>query len=116
MPGSEAIRVDRTSHAGAVVVAPVGDVDMSRSPDLRQTLREVLSARPQRVVVDLTDVGYMDSSGLATLVEAMRQAKASRIGLVLCGLSEKVRAIFEIARLHQFFTIVESVEAAVSSG
>jgi anti-sigma B factor antagonist len=112
MAGADGIRIDSTSRTGTVVVAPVGDVDMSRSPDLRQALREVISRRPQRVIVDLGEVGYMDSSGLATLVEAMRQAKTARTSLVLCAMTDKVRAIFEIARLHQFFIIAPTLDQA----
>lgn len=115
MSDSELIAVDETRHAGAVVVSPKGDVDMSRSPVLRETLREVQGKRPQRVVIDLSAVDYMDSSGLATLVEAMRTAKGHTTKLVLCGLNDKVRAIFEIARLHHFFTIVDSVDRAIEA-
>ena len=113
MSDSELIAVDREAHEGAVVVSPRGDVDMSRSPVLRETLRAVQADRPKRVVIDLSEVEYMDSSGLATLVEAMRTAKSHATKLVLCGLNEKVRAIFEIARLHHFFAIVDSVDQAL---
>lgn len=113
MADPDSITVNARTHEGAVLVCPTGDVDMSRSPVLRQTLREVQASRPKRLVVDLSGVEYMDSSGLATLVEAMRSSKASSTKLVLCGMNDKVRAIFEIARLHQFFTIVGSVDEAV---
>jgi anti-sigma B factor antagonist len=99
--------------SGAVIVAPSGEIDMSRSPILRNTLREVLDKDPDRLVVDLTDVAYMDSSGLATLVEAMRSAKEHTAEMMLCGLNDQVRAIFEIARLHHFFTITDSRQQAL---
>ena len=65
--------------------------------------------------MNLADVDYMDSSGLATLVEAMRTAKTHKTEMVICGMSEKVRAIFEIARLHHFFTIVTSLDDALET-
>lgn len=99
---------------GAVVVAPQGDVDMSRSPTLRATLQGVHEKRPRLLVVDLEGVSYMDSSGLATLVESMRTAKGHGTEMVLCGMNDKVRAIFEIARLHHFFTIVDTREQALA--
>lgn len=95
-----------------IVIAPKGDVDMSCSPTLRSALRSEQESRPRRLVVDLSNVGYMDSSGLATLVEAMRTAKRNGTRMILCGMNDKVRAIFEIARLHQFFTIVDSLSDA----
>ena len=54
----------------------------------------------------------MDSSGVATLVEAMQKAMRSQTKLVLCGMEEKVRSIFEIARLDAVFTIVDDTKAA----
>ncbi len=103
------LEVKIESVGGATVLSPQGDVDMSRSPSFREHVRLAQRAKPERVVIDMTDVEYMDSSGLARLVEAMRNGKKLGVDLVLCGLNPKVLAIFEIARLHQFFTIVPTV-------
>jgi anti-sigma B factor antagonist len=113
MPDSESIVAVHSPRTGVVVIAPRSDVDLSRSPDLRLALREAQEKRPQRLIVDLELVGYMDSSGLATLVEAMRTAKSTGSPLILACMNQKVRAIFEIARLDQFFTIVDSVDSAL---
>ena len=113
MGETEIVSVNAEAHSGAVVVSPQGDVDMSRSPVLRQSLHDVQARKPQRLVINLEHVDYMDSSGLATLVEAMRAAKGADTKMVLCGMNDKVRAIFEIARLHHFFTIVDSLDQAV---
>ncbi len=114
MAPEQTIAVRNDLAEGVVVVCPCGDVDMSRSPDLRVALRAVHEKRPMKLVVDLEQVGYMDSSGLATLVEAMRTAKGNKTSMVLCTMNDKVRAIFEIARLHQFFTIVDSLDDAIA--
>jgi len=106
--GEEWIHVGHTS--GGVVVTPVGDIDMSRSPELRLTLRSENEKKPGRLVVNLAKVGYMDSSGLATLVECMRMAKQNGTEMILCGMNERVKAIFDIARLDQFFTILPTIE------
>lgn len=107
---------DDTVHierdAQSIIVRPQGDVDMSRSPQLRQALRDAMSSKPRGLIVDLGEVGYMDSSGLATLVEAMRTAKRAGTKMILCTMNDKVRAIFEIARLDQFFTITADLEEA----
>lgn len=114
MGSTDQVQVDTDSVAGAVLVTPQGDVDMSRSPALRQALRVAQSKRPDRLIVNLTGVSYMDSSGLATLVEAKRSAKAGETEVVLCGMTDKVRAIFEIAKLDRFFTIVDTLENATA--
>lgn len=95
-----------------VVVAPSGDVDLSTSRELQGRLREAMNGRPPLVVVDLGQVPYMDSSGVATLVEAMQIARKQSTKLVLCGMQDKVRSIFEIARLDRVFTIVSDEQAA----
>ncbi|TVQ79393.1 MAG: anti-sigma factor antagonist [Phycisphaeraceae bacterium] len=97
---------------GLVLVAPSGDIDLSCSRDLQQSMRQALDGKPERVVVDLSRVPYMDSSGVATLVEAMQIARKQSTRLILCGLQDKVRSIFEIARLDRVFTIARSLEEA----
>ena len=99
---------------GATIVLPIGDVDLSNSRDLQTSLRQEMSRRPGLVVVDLAKVSYMDSSGVATLVEAMQIARRQATRLVLCELNDKVRAIFEIAHLDRVFTIVPSRAEAVT--
>lgn len=95
-----------------VVVSPSGDVDLSTSRELQGRLREAMTGRPPLVVVDLGQVPYMDSSGVATLVEAMQIARKQSTKLVLCAMQEKVKSIFEIARLDRVFTIVTDEHAA----
>ncbi len=104
--------VEVQQDAGVVIVSPHGDVDMSRSPQLRSALREALESKGSLLIVSLCDVGYMDSSGLATLVEAMRTAKRQGTRMILCGMNPKVKAIFEIARLDQFFVIFDDLDEA----
>ncbi len=92
------------------MVSPEGDIDMHRSPEFRNVLRGVNEKKPKRLIINLEKVGYMDSSGLATLVECMRTAKNNKTEMILCGMNDRVRAIFEIARLDQFFIIVPTVD------
>ncbi len=97
----------------ANVLSPKGDVDLSRSPALRNALRQAQAAKPSKLVVDLAGVEYMDSSGVATLVEALQIARKNNTKIVLCDLKDKVRSIFEIARLDTVFTIVNSRDDAL---
>ena len=107
------IRIER--HKETVVIRPSGDIDLNRSPSLREQLRRAADKSTRRMVVDLGDVPYMDSSGVATLVEAMQLARRGGYTLVLCGLQDRVRSIFEIARLDTVFQVVSDVNAAMSS-
>ena len=98
-----------------IYLALTGDIDLSRSPVLRQTLLDIASRKPGRLVIDLVAVPYMDSSGVATLVEALQALRKSGGKMVLCSLQPKVRSIFEIARLNMVFTIVDDRDAAMSA-
>lgn len=89
-----------------------GELDLSRSPALRTELLQVVAERHPRLVIDLTDVPYMDSSGVATLIEALQQVRQHAGRMILCGLQPKVRSIFEIARLDMVFTIVDTMDQA----
>jgi anti-sigma B factor antagonist len=98
----------------SLVLAPSGDIDLTGSPSLRVELRKAAGEKPIRLVIDLSGVGYMDSSGVATLVEAMQMTRKSNTKLVLCGMQARVRSIFEIARLDSVFTIVPTMDAALA--
>ncbi|MCA9286537.1 MAG: STAS domain-containing protein [Phycisphaerales bacterium] len=112
MNESDDIVVHTVSFDGGVILQPVGDVDLARAPGLRRVLTEAQAKRPQRIVIDLSQVPYMDSSGVATLVEAMQRARAMAHRLVLAAPQTRVRSIFEIARLDTVFTISNDAEAA----
>ncbi len=94
------------------IVTPAGDVDLSGSPVLRNELRKVQQKRPKRIIIELSQVGYMDSTGLATLVEAMQQGRKFSTRIVLCALTDRVRSIIEIARLDSVFVIAPNRDAA----
>ena len=97
-----------------VIVRPEGEIDLARSPELRHQIALVQDMKVAKVIIDLARVPYMDSSGVATLVEAMQVARKVSHTLVLCGLCERVRSIFDIARLGMVFTIVDDVETALA--
>lgn len=109
------IEVRHEQTETAMILQPVGEIDLSRSPALRTHLKMALQGKPARLIVDLQDVPYMDSSGVATFVEAMQQARRHSCELILCGLQDRVRSIFEIARLDMVFTILADVEEAKAS-
>jgi len=97
------------------VVIPRGDVDMLQSSKLREVLKPVLDNSTARVVVDLSEVGYMDSSGIATLIEALQICKQKDMQFVICNLGEGVRSIIELARLDTIFMITSSREEALGA-
>lgn len=115
MSERDSIEVTTEQRGDALVVTPTGDIDLHRSPAFRERLKEVASSKPARLIVDLSRVPYMDSSGVATLVEAMQISRRQSTELVLCGLQDKVRSIFEIARLDMVFKIAPDTDAALGA-
>ena len=99
--------------SAAVAVDISGDVDLHRSPALRETLTKLIDANPGRLVLNLSEVGYMDSSGVATLVEALQRIQRKQGRLLLHSLSPRVQSIFEIARLESIFEIYPSEDEAL---
>ena len=92
-----------------------GDVDMNTSPDVRNSLGEVFRQKGSRaLLINLSDVRYMDSSGIATLVEAMQNCMKQGMRLRLVSLSPSVRDVFEMARLSSVFDIVQDADAALT--
>ncbi len=112
MSGSGQLQIQTRSVGGAVVVSPQGDIDLTASPSLRAELKKAAGQAP--LIVDLAGVSYMDSSGVATLVEAMQAARKGKSKFVLCALQERVKTILHIARLDSFFTIAATVDEAVA--
>lgn len=116
MATSDGIIVTITPIDDGVIVVPNGDIDFSRSPTLRVELMRVLEDQnPPRLVIDLSAVGYMDSSGVATLVETMQCQRKQGHKLVLCNMQPKVKSIFQIARLDLVFMICDSTGSAVQA-
>ncbi len=90
-----------------------GDVDMNSSPDVRGSLVAAFKERGAKaLLIDLSGVRYMDSSGIATLVEAMQNCMTQGMRLRLVELSPSVRDVFELARLASVFEIFPSVNEA----
>jgi len=93
------------------VVEVTGDIDLYTSPKLRQTVLELFRQRGQEtVIVDLSGVQYVDSSGIASLVEGLQEAKKIDARFVLAGLNEGPRHVLELTRLLAVFEIADSAE------
>ena len=92
-----------------------GEIDLHVSPRVSESLRAMLDKKPKRIVVDLSKVSYIDSSGLAVLIEAMQNVEDYGGRFFLAGLQENVKPIFDIARLDQVFVIFPHVDAALAA-
>ena len=92
-----------------------GEIDLHVSPNIAASLQMMIEKKPGKLIVDLSRVTYIDSSGLAVLIEAMQDVEEHGGNFALAGLQETVRAIFEMARLDQVFRIFPDVEMALAA-
>jgi anti-sigma B factor antagonist len=92
-----------------------GEIDLHVSPRVAASLEAMIADKPPRIVIDLSRVNYIDSSGLAVLVEAMQNVEEYGGKFAVAGLQESVRSIFETARLDQVFLIYPHVDAALAA-
>lgn len=111
--GNNVVRKIRREN-GAIVLELAGDIDLHRSVELRAGLLETIQEKPAVLVINMSEVGFMDSSGLATLIEAMQLSRRNGGQLRLVGLNHRVRSIFEISRLDKIFQIFENESEALS--
>ena len=86
-------------------VAIHGRITIATSGEMRRRLSDTLRAKPANVSVDLSDVSYIDTSGLATLLEALRTARKQGTRLILDGIHDQPRYLFEITHLERLFDV-----------
>ena len=103
------------TKAEPAVLPLEGEIDLHVSAQIGAALAALIRNKPSKLVVDLSKVSYIDSSGLAVLIEAMQNVGKYGGTFALSGLQEAVRPIFEIARLDQVFRIFPDVPAAVAT-
>lgn len=90
-----------------------GEINLHRAPALREQLLPLIQQERGNLLIDMTEVPHMDSSGLATLIEALRIVRNSGGRIILHDLPHRVRGLFEIAQLHKTFVIVQNLEEAL---
>jgi anti-sigma B factor antagonist len=97
------------------ILAFSGSLDSSTVKEARPWLLKATGKRPARVVVDLRQLEFLDSTGLSVLVESKRRALENDGDLLLCGLRQPVRIVFELTRLDRFFEIFRLEEEALAA-
>jgi anti-anti-sigma factor len=99
---------------GWTVADVFGEIDFSRSRELRESLSAFVRASA-RLILNLSNVHWMDSTALATLVAARRQLAENRGRLRLCCLNPRVRSLIEITQLNRVFEIFGTEEEAAAA-
>lgn len=97
-----------------IVISLRGEVDLHQSPTLRRVLLDAV-AKGAPVLVEMQSVSYIDSSGVASLVEALQTARKRKTGFSLVAVSDPALRVLQLARLDKVFPILANLEAAAGS-
>ena len=99
------MQIEKSDTGGIATLKLSGEIDLHASPVLRAELQKCVHSKTPALLLDFSAVEYIDSSGLATLIEYVRESSSFKGKLALCGLQKKVRTIFDLVRLNELFVI-----------
>lgn len=100
---------------GLTVCGIEGEIDINSSPDIKKAFDKLISKKEPKIIINFSKVTYVDSSGLATLVEVLKNMRTYGGRLKLTNLSPKIKGLFEITKLEKLFEILGDVEEAISA-
>jgi len=109
------MQITETTEQTIPVVLITGDIDLETSPQLREFLKPKSAKKTPKLLLDFSGVSYIDSSGLATLIEYFQAVQGYGGKLALASLSPRVKNVFEIVRLEQIFTLYPDVPTALTA-
>lgn len=109
------LEIPDTDVEGWTVVAASGEIDVATAAALRERLAALVDGGSARLVVDLEDVDFIDSTGLGVLVGGVRRARSQDGDLRLVCTNTRLLKVFEATGLHDVFTIASSVDQAVAT-
>jgi len=110
------VQIAARPSEGRVILDLSGDIDLANSPAMRKALLgEIKDKRIPKVFLNLKNVRYIDSSGIASLVEGLKASRDNGGRLILYGLSPSVREVMELSRLQKIFEIYENEEQALAT-
>ena len=99
------LTIDKEQSPDGSLIRVVGEVDLYSSPELRKAILKAVPSAKGSLAIDLTGVTYIDSSGVATLVEGLRSSREHDISFVLVTPSSAVMQVLELARLDSVFEV-----------
>jgi len=108
-------QVDEANVDGFPVLALVGELNINTAPDLRDLLVKHVKAKQPRLILDLSGLSFMDTSGLATLIEAHLTSEKQAGMLVLFGLQAQILEVFEVTRVINLFSVFDTQEQALEA-
>jgi len=107
------VNLEHRTQDGVDIIKLPERLMMADAADARATLKEIIEQGSGKLVLNLTATSFMDSSGLAVLVSGLQAARKRDGDVLLVGMSNTVRALFELTRLHTVFQIFDDEPGAL---
>ncbi|MBF0503630.1 MAG: STAS domain-containing protein [Candidatus Omnitrophica bacterium] len=107
------VRLEKINDVALVTLE--GDLNMDNSNVLRENFKKILKENNKKVLVDLEKVSFIDSSGIATLIEMFQNLEKINGRMCLSGVNKRIIGVFEVTRVHKLFSMVASREEALRS-
>ena len=107
------IEIRELDH-GVTEVALTGDVDLAVAPELQEQMDSLIIERKTRLVINLTDVSFIDSTALGTLLHTARHARRRRGRLAVVCPDPAMRGLFELVGLNLIFPVEDTLDGALS--
>jgi anti-anti-sigma factor len=104
----------RQADNGATIVAPTGRLDVAGAPTLKEAISEALKNGTPKVILDMEGVSFVDSTGLGSVIAALKQIRSSQGDLRLAAPNQQVRVVLELTTLDRVFPYFSTVEEALA--
>ena len=114
MPPDFAI-TEHTIDEERQVLAVRGEIDLFTAPELKQVIADAIEAKRIRIIVDLTETTFLDSTALGVLIGAVKRLRSRHGALAIVNVDDNIAKTFEITGLDQIFTILPTREDAIEA-
>lgn len=116
MPSGSPLKISTRQVSGGTILDLVGDITLFNSPEIRKAMISLLKEqRVTHLFVNMTSVKYVDSSGIASLVEGLKISRDLQARFVLYGLSKPARTVLELTHLLRVFEVHENEQQALAA-
>ena len=92
------------------IIEPKGILDGTKTADFQRQIEQSVESGVHTILIDFTNVTFMDSSGLGALVKAFKTLDAADVQLFLCSINEQIKMLFELTTMDKFFTVLSDRE------
>lgn len=107
--------VDHRIHGDLTIVTVTGEIDVFTTPRLRESLLEMIENGAVHLILDFTDVTFLDSTGLGVLVGMFHRLRSRNGSMVIAGSGDRIRRVFYVTQLNKIFELYDSLDQALEA-